>query len=152
MKHPLFWVLLFVVLIGCTFGVAAQQKSLVASLKNSSVADGCGCYFSLNKSNQKANRLIYFDDSNKNVWMNIEGRDVKLQLVTETTPPKKLKLGTRLRSSYEAGDIHVDVVQTVTWLCPRKDEACEDTKYSVVLSVRKGTRSQTDHAVGECGC
>lgn len=93
------------------------------------------------------------DESNsKDALMNIDGRDVRLRFVSETKPKGKVKLGSRYTSRYQSGDVTVDVVQIITWLCPPKDDSCEVTKYSVTLTVKKGNRTQVVRGVGECGC
>lgn len=132
--------------------VSAQQGNLVSILRMSSRADGCGCYFSFNKSDDAARRLMFFEsEQDMGIWINIDGRDTRLRLTRETKV-KRLRVGSRLVSEYASGDVTVSLVKTVTWVCPPRDDSCEITKFSAVFTVRKGNRAQIVHAVGSCGC
>jgi hypothetical protein len=148
--------LLVLIAIFCTnVAASAQQKSLVGNIKNSSSVDGCGCYSSFTKADSNASRHIFFasgEGNGEEALMNINGRDVKLPLVSETNPKGKVKLGSRYTSRYQSGDTTVDVVKIVTWLCPPNDESCEVARFRVTLTIKKGNRSQVVQAVGECGC
>ena len=140
------------IVLAASVMVSAQQKNMVGILRMSSRADGCGCYFSFNKSDDAARRLIFFEsDQDMGIWINIDGRDTRLRLTRETKA-KRLRVGSRLVSEYASGDVTVSLVKTVTWVCPPRDESCEVTKFSAVLTVRKGNLTQTVRAVGSCGC
>ncbi|MEO6392162.1 MAG: hypothetical protein ABIP75_09945 [Pyrinomonadaceae bacterium] len=130
----------------------AQSGNLVGRLSASH--DGCGCYFSFNRSDYKKSKLIFFAslDNDSDIWMGIDGRDVKLKLVSRVEPKGKERVGSRATEKYSAAGVTVTLVRTVTWVCPPRDESCEVTKYSAVFTVSKGKRKQVVRAVGECGC
>lgn len=152
MKRTLYALVVALIVLAGNVAASAQPGKMVGVLRMSSRADGCGCYLSFNKADDKARRLMFFEsDQDMGIWINIDGRDTRLRLVRESKV-KRLKLGSRLTSQYAAGDVTVDLVKTVTWVCPPRDEGCEITKYSAVFTVRKGNRTQIVHAVGSCGC
>jgi hypothetical protein len=152
MKKSLLLFLLVPFLVVVSVSVTAQQRNLVGVLRMSNRADGCGCYFSFNKADDQARRLMFFEsDQNMGIWINIDGRDTRLGLVRKSKV-NRLRVGSRLTSQYAAGDVTVDLVKTVIWVCPPRDESCEITKYSAVFTVRKGNRTQVVRAVGSCGC
>jgi hypothetical protein len=146
---------LTIVVLGTVFGQNASKRSLVANLKNSSVAEGCGCYFRFRGTPTNAQRYLFFssiEDDEKTAWMNIEGSDVKLSLARKRGPTGSVRVGSRLTRRYVAEDISVDVTYIATRICKRDDEGCEVTDYSATLTVRKGARAQVVKAVGGCGC
>lgn len=108
--------------------------------------------FQFNKADDKARRLIFFEsDQDMGIWINIDGRDVRIRLLSETKP-RKLRVGGKLISEYSGGGVTVSLMKTVTWVCPPRDESCEITKFSAVFTVRNGNRTQIVRAVGGCGC
>lgn len=115
-------------------GRGLEQAKLVGALRLK--PDGPGCYFS------SAGHLIFFDGDE--AWMNIDARDVKLHVVSESDPKGKLRVGSRITKRYSATDISVDLVQTLT-----KKSAV--SSWSGIFTVRKGARSQSVRATGICG-
>ncbi len=84
--------------------------------------------------------------------MNIDGRDVRLTRISMTGYGKDEKVGTRNTEKYTApGGISVGLTKVTTKVCKPGEESCETTYYSVTLTVKKGTRTQTLKAIGECG-
>jgi hypothetical protein len=153
MKNTLLALMAMLVLLGASVIASAQQRNMVGILRMSSSADGCGCYFSFNKVDDKARRLMFFaSNQDMGIWINIDGRDTRLRLVRETKPKGRIRVGSKFISHYAAGDLTVDLVQIATWVCPPRDEGCEITKYSATFTVRKGSRTQIVRAVGSCGC
>lgn len=155
MKKTLTLFLAILFLFSASIIVSAQRKGMVGILDMSDRADGCGCYFSFNKADDRARRLVFFashEGNGNTAWMNIDGRDVRLRLVKETKPKEKIRVGSRYTSRYAAGDVTLDVIRVVTWLCPPRDEGCEITKYSTTITIRKGSRTQVVRTVGSCGC
>jgi hypothetical protein len=148
-------VLLTIVVLGSVSAQSASKRSLVANLKNNTVAEGCGCYFRFRGTPQNAQHYLFFSsiaDYEKTAWMNIEGRDLKLSLTRKTDPQGRARIGGRSTRRYITDDISVGATYIATRVCKRDDESCESTDYSVALVVRKGTRVQVLKAVGVCGC
>ena len=141
--------------------MAAQEKPAaapplkIANLKDSSVIDGCGCYLQFPAEGQKRFEKYVFmaDIDEKEAWMNIEGRDVKLRLVDSIRDAnRRVKVGDRSSRTYRAGDITVRVAYVVTRVCKPDDESCESTDYDATISVTKGDRRGQVKARGSCGC
>ena len=148
-------VLLTIVVLGTVSAQSASKRGLVANLKNTAVAEGCGCYFRFRGTPKNAQRYLLFssiENYEKTAWMNIEGRDVKLSLARKKDPKGKERVGSRSTRRYVADDISVEAAYTATRVCKRDDDSCESTDYSAILVVRKGARVQVVKAVGVCGC
>ena len=139
-------------LLCVSFNASAQSGNLVSRLNASH--DGCGCYFSFNQSDYKKSKLIFFASivEENDIWVGIDGRDVKLKLVSRVEPKGRERVGSRTTEKYSAAGVTVTLIRTATWVCPPRDESCEVTKYSAVFTVTKGKRKQVVRAVGECGC
>ncbi|MBA2528016.1 MAG: hypothetical protein H0V18_19875 [Pyrinomonadaceae bacterium] len=105
-------VFLTILTLGTIFGQDASKRSLVANLKNNTVADGCGCYFKFRGTPRNAERYLFFssveEDNEKTAWMNIDGRDVKLDLVRKRDPKVRERVGGRSTRMYVAGDIKLE--------------------------------------------
>jgi hypothetical protein len=150
-------VLLTIIIPGTVPAQNASKRSLVANLKNSAVADGCGCYFKFRGTPPKVERYIFalsIEGNEETAWMNIDGSDVKLLLVKGSGSKGKEgeRVGSRSRETYASGDISVTGTYVVTRVCARNDENCESTDYNVTFAVKKGLKSQVVKAVGYCGC
>jgi hypothetical protein len=139
------------VLLSVCAVATAKGKNLVGNLRGSH--SGCGCSFSFNKADQKADRTMFFTDLDaKDTWMNIDGQDVKLHYVRSHSLKRQERVGDRYTAEFAGDGITVSLVRIVTWVCPHKDEACEVTHYSATFTVRKGKRQQVVHVIGDCGC
>jgi hypothetical protein len=148
----LFATMLLVVSIA---GQTASKRGMVANLENQRVADGCGCYFRFRGTPVTADQYMFFssiEDDEKSAWMNIDGRDVKLQLTKKVDAPRGERVGMRSTRRYEAEDVFVDATYVVTRVCRRNDESCESTGYAATFVLRKGSKRQLAKAVGSCGC
>ena len=147
-----------IIIIQITF-TQTRPRPLVGNLKNSAVAEGCGCYFQFRSTPDSAERYILFssieNDGNETAWMNIDGRDVKLKLQKKSGPfwiQQRERPGKRSTVKYVVENITVNGTYITTKVCPRNDESCESTEYNVTLVVKKGARSQVVKAKGSCGC
>ena len=122
----------------------ASNKLIIGSIKREHVSDGCGCTYTF-KDDRK--RTVYSDDFDQNVWMNIDGRDVKLKKVSEVSVPKgEVKKGQRTTATYVAPGLRVKVETVVG-----KDYG-EGHDYSGTITVMKSGAQQTVRVVGSCGC
>src|SRR3954452_20024317 len=106
------------------------KKISVGNLKNGDAVEGCGCYFTFPANDKKNNsRFAFMADPEKTAWMNIDGKDVKLTLGRYTEPKGREKVGDKSVRTYTAPGIDVTATFIATWVCGRKDENCEVTKY-----------------------
>jgi len=70
MKKALLVVLSTLFLLVISVSVSPQQRNMVGILRMSSRADGCGCYLSFNKADDKARRLMFFEsDQDMGIWI-----------------------------------------------------------------------------------
>jgi len=132
------------------------QKSLVGNIQNSRIPDGCGCYFRFRHISPDAEKYIFFssveENAEKEAWMNLDGRDTKLELVWKKDGNRRERIGNRSSRKYAAGGIVVNAVYVITAVCRRNDENCESTDYAATFTVKKGKRTQIVKAIGGCGC
>jgi hypothetical protein len=126
----------------------AEVAPLVAPLKNQDAIDGCSWSASSDSLGKGYIFLSEFDDSK--TLMNIAGSDIELKLVRENGQLKKL--GDVLDRTFQAGDVTVKAHYVVTWACPKGDESCEVTRFSITFEVSKGGKTQTVKATGDVGC
>ena len=114
---------------------------------------GSGCDFQLAGESRSSRRYIFFEDDSDGVpYMNIDGRNVRLKLVSSTEPYRRAeRKGDRFVRSYASGDVRVRMAIVVTSVCAPTDEGCEFTGYKATITISKGNRKQTVNAVGGCG-
>jgi hypothetical protein len=97
------------------------------------------------------NDLVYLaelDDSRS--LMRIDGASVEFKLVEKKGSLNRV--GDTLEKTYRSGVIQVKARYVATWVCPKNDESCEVTKYSVTFEISKGDQKQTIEAIGDVGC
>jgi hypothetical protein len=109
---------------------------------------GSGC--SILKS-PKSQDVVFWSTDSKEALMNIDGKDRKLKLVSETQPTGRGKKGDRWISTYQAGKIVVKIDRVTTFVCPVGDQECEVTRYAITINLRIGDRRETLKTVGDCG-
>lgn len=122
----------------------ANNKSIIGSIKREHISDGCGCNYTVK---DDRSRTIYSDDFSGNVWMNIDGRDMKLKRVSEVSVPKgEVRRGQRTTTTYAAQGTKVRVETVVG------TDYGEGHDYTGTITVTKGSVRQTVRIVGSCGC
>ena len=131
----------------------APQTRLIGNV--SKVADGCGCYFKLEGEGGSSERYVFFEDATLgSPIMNIDGRHVRLRLVSSTEPSGGVsRKGGRFSRRYAARGVKVRMEFVTASVCPPPyDPECVANGYDVTLTATKGSRRQTIRAVGGCGC
>ncbi len=119
------------------------NDTLIGYVRKEHVVDGCGCIYSFKG---KASGAVYSDNF-VNIWMNIDGQDVKLSRVSSVSTPKgEARRGQRTVSRYVAPDIKVRMDIVIG-----KDYG-EGRDHAGTITVIKGAREQTVQIVGFCGC
>jgi len=117
------------------------------------LSDGCGCTLQLPEDYRKHNeRAVFLSDFGDMIQMNIDGKDVRLKLISESPPSSKEKVGSHRKEIYRVGKDKVEIDYVVTKVCPPRDEGCEVTWYSATITVIRGRQSQQVKALGICGC
>lgn len=135
-------------------------KSLLIGVVKKYDTGGCGCYFKTPKAAQKARwqavgPYIFVEDGEETL-VNIDGKDVELQLVKSDENPDpnyKDKVGDKYRRVYRAGDIMVYLDYVVTEVCgPKSDKFCEWEEADGTITIQRGKRKQIIKVKGGCGC
>ncbi len=123
---------------------SAAPINLIGYVRKEHIADGCGCTYFIKGD---ATRPIYSDDLGASIWMNLDGQDVKLKLVSSASVPKgEARKGQRTTGRYVAPDIKVRIDTVIG-----KDYG-EGRDHTGTIIVTKGSREQTVQIVGSCGC
>jgi len=122
----------------------------VGNIKNANVVEGCSCSLSRGKNSNKY--VFLSDDEKKNAWMNIDGRDIKLNFVSTTQTKRRSRAerrGDRFTDKWEAPGITVRIDYVVT--APMTNDK-EYVDYGTTITVTKNGKTQTSKATGNCGC
>lgn len=123
-----------------------SNKPLIGSVSKSHVADGCGCWY---QPTNDSSRTIFSSDF-ETIWMNIDGEDVKLNLVSSTLSSKvAVRKGQRNISIYNAPGITVRIESVVT---KTASDNYEGSDYAGTITVNKAGGQQTVSFTGFCGC
>lgn len=124
----------------------------IENLSEVSRTVSCGFYFQLPKRGEpQPDRYVFISQVNgEDAWMNLDGRDTRLELIRISPYPKE-RLGARRRIDYRApGGYRVRVETTVTGLSDENNY--EPTRFRVRLTVSRGGRTAVVRAVGSAGC
>jgi hypothetical protein len=127
---------------------SASLDRLVAPLKDQHAIDGCAWSASAPTVGPGFVFLGEIDDSRS--LMNIGGSDVDLALTSEHGSLKKV--GDVLERTFKADGMLVKAKYRVTWTCPKGDNSCEVTRFTVSFNVSKRSKQQTVRATGDVGC
>ncbi|MEP6708348.1 MAG: hypothetical protein ABJC05_12555 [Pyrinomonadaceae bacterium] len=142
---------------------ATQEKNAAVNtdnfkigfIKDRSLPEGCSCTFSTPSQRRRTDPQYLFvsdiEDEEKTAWLNIDGRDVELKLLSSRNPRTE-RVGSRSTRIYAGAGLKVVATYITTWLCPPKDEACEVTRYDGVFKVTKAGTTRTLRLKGDCGC
>jgi hypothetical protein len=127
-----------------------DSGNLVSPLKDQHAINGCAWTAT---SPQLGPGLVFLAELDESkVLMRIDGTDRVLAAVGPQRRSSLDKVGSTLTRTYGAEGISVTATYTVTWVCPQGDEACEVTKYDVILAVSLGGRTQIVKGSGAVGC
>src|SRR5262249_17925193 len=109
---------------------AAQKttvNNLIGTLKNGTIVDGCSCSLQTPKDykNPSSNRYILLSDiDEKEAYINLDGKDVKLKLVSRVDYKGKARVDKKFSRKYTAGNVTLFVEYVITSVCAPKDEEC----------------------------
>lgn len=127
-----------------------QSKIQLGYVKNGDI--GCGCSFARNKTDLRQRRYIYSESMDEPAYINVNGKNLKLQPVASSDTKTKERVGQRSWETFTAKGLKIRLDKTVTWVCPPKDEACEVTYYKATLTVSGKGQTITETLTGNCGC
>jgi len=154
--------LILILFMGCSGSVSigsAQRKSTqvenvdgpkVGVIKKSQIVDGCafGLYYS-SEEKKDDKRYVFFDDLSNLAWMNIDGQDVRLKLMSSVqTTGETNKIGDKGSSTYKGKEVTVKIDYIVTRVC----DQCEYIDCDATIAVTKNGRTQTVKVIGFIGC
>ena len=150
--------LILVTVLVLSIGVVAfgTNQQRVGNIRSKKIADGCGCYLQFPGTKRQSEKYVFFssieDSDEREAWMNLDGKDVKLYLRRKSDPKGKERIGSVSNRRYVARGIVVDATYVATSVCRVDDESCEFTGYAATFKVTVQGRSQMLKAVGGCGC
>jgi hypothetical protein len=120
---------------------------------NMRILGGCGCYFQIPSVRRKSQSYVFLADLGssigKRAWMNINGRDTVLRLVSSTRRSRRETKGSSFTETYRSGELTARVTYVVTKPNPSGGEV---SKYSATITVSNANSKQTIKVPGECGC
>lgn len=120
------------------------DADLIGYVQSGHVVDGCGCIYFLTTNPSNA---IFSDDFDDHVWMNIDGVDVQLTLVSEiATPPGRARRGQRTTTKYSGPGLTV-VIESV-----QGKRYADNNDRNGTITATKGRRTQRVRFKGSCGC
>ena len=147
--------LIILIIIVAQFSYPQSPQARAASIKVGyvkSADDGCGCSFSYNLTEFWKDKHLFVSPMDEATFINVDGKDVELRLVTQSKENRDEKVGDRSWQTYVAGEIKVRVDYTVTKICDPNDENCEVTYYRAKLTVMRGKQRRVVNGVALCGC
>lgn len=130
-----------------------KSGSLSVGIVSGVHVEGCGCYFKFPLESGDSERYVFFEDfSEKSPVMNIDGRNIRLKLISSTEPNRSKRKGERFNRTYGAGNLRVRINFVVTSVCAPNDEQCESDSYNATIIVTRRNQKRTIKVVGGCGC
>ena len=122
-------------------------------VQDKSQFDGCGCSFFLNLRDEKRQRAIFLSDLSHYATINLDGKDLILQLTHNSVEKKgDARIGDRSWETYSLGNIKLRIDYTITKLCDPHDEGCEVTYYNATITVTQIGQKVLVKTIGSCGC
>lgn len=135
------------------FRFGARHQLAVAVVRDTTAFDGiAGCSLWLHSEPEySVKRYVFLSDDDGHAVMNINGRDIKLNLVRMYEPKRLLRKGTRSTYRYSAPGINVLLNYVVTGACAPDDESCEVIPYDAAITITATSSKQNLRAHGICG-
>jgi hypothetical protein len=123
------------------------QAAGIGNIQNTKAMAGAGC--SLQRKGSKG--YVFWSAFEKSALMNIDGKDRRLQLTSDTSFSISGKKGSRWTEIYKSGKMTVQIDRVVTRVCRPGDQECEVTGYDGKMTLKIGDRLQTIAVEGDCG-
>jgi hypothetical protein len=119
----------------------------IGNIQNTKEIQGAGC--SLQRKGNKG--YVFWSAFEKSALMNIDGKDRRIQLVSENSANASGKKGSRSTEIYQSGKMTVRIDRVITRVCRKGDRECEVTGYDGKMTLKIGDRQQTISVEGDCG-
>jgi len=126
-------------------------ETLTIDVVKEPLVDGCGCYLQKSDDAGKEDKSYIFLSSDI-AQMNLDGKDIRLELVKSVEQEGETKVGSTRSEYYKSGNIDVGIEYVVKGICPPNDEGCESTEYSATITVTRNGVYKKISALGYCGC
>lgn len=129
---------------------AAPGPTLNPLRDNKDFETGCGC----SVWNKKGQTLVFSDLEEKApATVRVDGQLEKLAWSKSTKRGLDPVKGERFSQVYIKGAVRLQLDYKTTFVCGKKDESCEVTKYDVNASLSDGPRrTRLPNLKGDCGC
>jgi len=128
---------------------SASKGDLIGDIEDLPLFGGCGIY--LQKS--KGDVFVFVGNiGGTPATMNIDGRDTKLEMMSDGNPENIKKKGLRFTRQYTADEMAVQADFLITRVCGSKREKPELIECTATVTVKKGGRKETIPVRGTCGC
>jgi len=161
MRKTLLIISVLFISVGCYAASDQEKTTTPLEIKVGYVTDahappGCGClYYWPTDEISRESRGIFSSVEDKEAWMHLNGKDVKLKLVKSTQSEKNSTKGGRFHEIYRYKNMTIRIDYLVTWTCEADDpesESCEVTYYDLNIMFTRQGRKKTISAKGACGC
>lgn len=128
--------------------VASDGMPSVGPLVDQRAIDGCAWTA---RSDEIGTGFVFLGEyGGPKALMNFDGIDVELALVDEKGA--LVSVGDTLERRFRGPGVAVDATFRATWVCPDHDDACEVTRFEVLIRVAKDGRRQLVRGQGDVGC
>jgi hypothetical protein len=133
--------------------VAADPRPILNTLRDSSVADGCGLSLvPRDSSPQSDTYYLWSEDGGDHVVISVGGKDVTAKCVKSNRANHDNKVGSHYSETYVWKDVTIVADYEITTVCGKADENCEGTNLKAKLTARRGDQTQTLLVNGYSGC
>jgi len=119
------------------------------TLLESEVASGCGCAFRSPKQAEGIDYLLQWE-LEEPATMFVNGEVVRLKVETSSFYAKRIGEKSDIKLSSPTVSARGSMIST--WVCPRKQESCELSRFKGQLSVQTPKGRAILPLVGYCGC
>lgn len=120
------------------------------TLLESEIVFGCGCGFRSAKQAEGLDSYLLQWELEELAMMFVNGELVRLKV--ETSPFYAKRVGEKYDIKLSSPTVSARGSMTSTWVCPRKQQSCELSKFQGSLSVQTPKGRAILPLVGSCGC
>lgn len=155
--------LIFSILLLSFYGYAASDEKNtdkplevnVGYISDVHTQGSCSCTFYWPSDEKNKGKNIFSSNFSDEIWMNLNGRDVRLELINSVHDDKNRNKGSRFYEIYQRGKMEIRVDYLVTWTCvtdaPNNKE-CEETHFDIKITFSQNGLHKIVKAKGVCGC
>lgn len=137
--------------------IQADKKTdspLIGNLKRLHKTSGCDCKLQTLKESRRSvlNRFVFQSDATGTpAWMNIDGKDVSLKMVSASFPTNGVTLGSRYHKRFIGKGVFVLIKYVINAVCPEENPDCDEEGHKATIIVTKEGRKHAIKTFGMCG-